>query len=98
VSFAASHRPAQRLTTRGLHWDLTDAACGFGGMISTSNRLACAPKKDVSQGASATAARAGAADAAATLAHAPEHVVTVTASSPVIWTIGVNFQPTATTM
>ena len=31
--------PVERLSTRGLHWDVTDWATSFGGRVSTSNRV-----------------------------------------------------------
>ena len=29
----------QHLTTAGLKWDMQDATCGFGGLVSTSNAM-----------------------------------------------------------
>ena len=65
------------LTTRGLHWDVTDWPSAFGGRVSTSNRVERYPEARPR----AAAAGGGAAAAADT-----DVEVEVEASSEVVWT------------
>ena len=67
--------PVEALTTRGLHWDVTDWPTRMGGRVSTSNRIEAYPD--------ATA------DAVAPGGDAPL-VVSVTSSAPILWTASVD--------
>ncbi len=81
---------AATVSTEGLHWDVTDWPCGFGGRMSTSNRVEAWGRGRGGGGGSRDGRDGGGGRDGGDGGDGGDVPVAVTTSAPIVWTASVD--------